>query len=246
VESMWPAWRPTHLRVGEQVPENIPAARLRAAEGSGGVEDVLVDGGATVHLVWGDEPFVGAGGGCSRRVRGSGSTSCSGCFGDLGGGLVERHEGVGPAPRRSRCCVGNYAVDEGVIRHSSLLVAGRHCSQKPLSMSPCHGAAGDCLPCYSLGALWCGLSGQFRWGTGVNAGRWLAFPLEWGRAQAVDWRSIGVAGRRSFQDLEFGPAASGYRQFAMPWLRLRMGMERPWRHRAKRRSWTYQPRPLGS
>src|SRR5882724_98276 len=42
------------------------------------------------------------------------------------------------------------------------------------------------------------------------------------------------------------PGDLGLRLFAMPWLRLRMGWIGPWRHRGKRRSWTYQPRPLGS
>src|SRR5882724_7657083 len=34
---------------------------VTGGKGAGGVEDVLVDGGAAVHLVRGDEPFVTAG-----------------------------------------------------------------------------------------------------------------------------------------------------------------------------------------
>src|SRR5882724_10696975 len=72
--------------------------------------------------------------------------------------------------------------------------------------------------------------------TGVNAGRWLAFPLEWGMAQASIGARLGCW-MAFISGPEVWPDGCGGCRFGVVGLG-RMAWNGPWRHRAIGLVWT--------
>ncbi len=108
-------------------------------------------------------------------------------------------------------------------------------------MSPCQGCGQLRLRCADVAVVWLIRPGVDGW-AGVNAGRWLAFPLEWGIAQASDDARLGCWMRVISVPVAW-PGDLGLRLFAMPWLRLRMEWNGPLPRQAVDPVWPYQPRP---
>src|SRR5258708_3984615 len=101
-------------------------------------------------------------------------------------------------------------------------------SKGPLSMSPCQ-QCGRCACSADVAVVWRIRPGGDGW-AGVNAGRWLAFPLEWGRAQASFGARLGcwmafISGPVAW------PCALGDGRFGAAGLD-RVGWNGPWRRRA--------------
>src|SRR5882724_2004421 len=159
--------------------------KVAGCEGASRVEDVLVDRGAAVHLVRGDEPFVAPGEDVVGEFAAVGPPAISIIPKAEKAALLEGAKAL-VLLRGEVGVAGELApVNEGVHSRSSMTgCRGTEQSKGPVSMSPCQWVRQICLRAFVAVGWRIRPSEDDR--AGVNAGRWLAFPLEGGMAQASD------------------------------------------------------------